>query len=188
MRHVGEENPERERAAQADAEGLLAEGAAALGGDVPTYVVFNPQTGAGLAALAEREAADVIAFGSDYRTANGHVQPGTSASTLLQGGPVAVAVAPAGAHSNGALSIETVGEISEPGDWSARETAQSLAVALDADIAPSVTSAVDLLVVGSQAAALPGRVAISAAAQYVIETSRCPVLVVPRGGRIRFSP
>ena len=87
-----------------------------------------------------------------------------------------------------AYTKPSVGEISEPGDWSARETAQSLAVALDADIAPSVTSAVDLLVVGSQAAALPGRVAISAAAQYVIETSRCPVLVVPRGGRIRFSP
>ena len=33
---------------------------------------------------------------------------------------------------------------------------------------------------------LDGRVAISAAAEYIIENARCPVLVVPRGGRVDF--
>jgi nucleotide-binding universal stress UspA family protein len=188
VRHAAEEDHERERAAQADAEALLAEGAEALGGgDIPRHVVLSAATGAGLAALAESVGADAIVFGSDYRTAPGHVQPGTSAGHLLQGGPVAVAVAPAGVHNDGALAVRTIGEISEPGDWSARETAESLAGALGVEVAPSITSPLDLLVVGSQTAAVPGRVAISAAAQYVIETARCPVLVVPRGGRVLFT-
>lgn len=188
VRHAVQESPDRERAAQADAEALLAEGAAELGGEVPTHVVLSAGTGAGLSALAERTGADVIAFGSDYRTAPGHVQPGTSASQLLNGGPVAVAIAPGGFHAAGAGPVRTVGEISEEGDWSARETAHDLAAALGAEIAPRADYDVDLLVVGSQIAAVPGRAAISAAAQYVIETARCPVLVVPRGGRVRFTP
>ena len=39
---------------------------------------------------------------------------------------------------------------------------------------------------GSQPFAAPGRVAVTAAAQYVVETSRCPVLVLPRGKTVRF--
>jgi nucleotide-binding universal stress UspA family protein len=114
------------------------------------------------------------------------VLPGTSASYLLQGGPVAVAIAPAGMHETPNGNIATLGEVSEPGDWSARETAHALAAALGAEMAPQADYAVDLLVVGSQAGALVGRVVISAAAQYIIENARCPVLVVPRGERVQF--
>src|SRR2546430_7693190 len=96
VRHHHDPDPEREAEAQAEAEALLEEGAKALGADVPWHVVLSRGTGAGLAALAERERADIIAFGSDYRTAAGHVQPGTSAAHLLQGGPVAIAIAQAG--------------------------------------------------------------------------------------------
>jgi nucleotide-binding universal stress UspA family protein len=187
VRHAQDPDPNRERELQAEAEQLLADGAAALDDDVPTHVVLSAGTGTGLAALAEDLDADVIVFGSEYRTAPGHVQPGTSALSLINGGPVAVAVAPAGLRDQPAYKPLVMGEVSESGDLGARETASSLADALGGAMAPRADHAVDLLVLGSQAAAPPGRVAISAAAQYVIETARCPVLVVPRGGRVRFS-
>jgi nucleotide-binding universal stress UspA family protein len=187
VRHATDPDPAREAELRAKAQALLDEGARSLNGAVTrTHAVISGATGAGLMALAERELADVVVFGSDYRTAPGHVQPGTSGSHLLNGGPVAVAIAPAGMHDAPEPKFATIGEISEPGDLGARETAYSLAAALGAEIAPQADHAVDLLVVGSQALAVPGRVAISAAAQYVIETARCPVLVVPRGGRVWF--
>jgi nucleotide-binding universal stress UspA family protein len=188
VRHARETDERAERSAQEDAERLLAEGAAVLGGSVPTHVVLSPATGSGLAALAEDTGADMIVFGSEYRTAPGHVLPGTSAASLLNGGPVAIGIAPAGLRNTNGFHPAVIGEVSEPGDLSARETASSLAGALAAEIAPRADHAVDLLVLGSQGAAAPRRVAISAAAQYVIETARCPVLVVPRGGRVRFAP
>jgi nucleotide-binding universal stress UspA family protein len=187
VRHAVAEDPAQESAAQAEAEALLSQGAAELGGEVKRYVVMSPATGAGLGQLAEQEGADIVVFGSDYRTPAGHVQPGTSATHLMQGGPVAVAVAPAGMRDEPSIQIETVGEVSEPGDWSARETAQSLAAALGAEMAPRADFAVDFLVVGSAPSAVPGRVAITSAAQYILETARCPVLVVPRGGRVQFT-
>jgi nucleotide-binding universal stress UspA family protein len=188
VRHARDQAPDRERELQEVAEQLLAEGAASIDQDVPTYVVMSPATGSGLAALAEDIGADVIVFGSEYRTALGHVQPGTSALSLISGGPIAVAVAPAGLRDQPDFAPRVLGEVSEAGDLSARETASSLADALGGQMAPRADHAVDLLVLGSQAGAPPGRVAVSAAAQYVIETARCPVLVVPRGGRVRFSP
>ena len=81
--------------------------------------------------LAESESADVIVFGSEYRTAPGTVKPGISAHKLLLGGPAAIAVAPAGLRDNPSVSINTVGVIDE-GDAAARQTAESLAAALGA--------------------------------------------------------
>jgi nucleotide-binding universal stress UspA family protein len=188
VRHSRQSDPDAELEAQAEAERMLAEGAETVGGDVPTFIVVSPATGSGLAALAEDVGADMIVFGSEYRTAPGHVQPGTSAQSLLNGGPVAIAVAPAGLRNANGFSPAVLGEVSESGDLSARETASSLAQVLGAEMAPRADHAVDLIVLGSQAAATPGRVAISAATQYVIETARCPVLIVPRGGRVRFTP
>jgi nucleotide-binding universal stress UspA family protein len=187
VRHTREPDPDTEREAQAEAERLLADGAESLPGDVPTYVVMSPATGSGLAHLAEDEGADMIVFGSEYRTAPGHVQPGTSALSLLNGGPVAIGIAPAGMRNTNGFTPSVLGEVSEAGDLGARETASSLAGALGASMAPRADHDVDLIVLGSQAGATPGRVAISAATQYVIETARCPVLIVPRGGRVRFS-
>jgi nucleotide-binding universal stress UspA family protein len=189
VRHAVDPDPRREAELQAEAQALLDEGAALLNGSAPvrTHVVVSGATGAGLMALAEQELADIVVFGSEYRTAPGHILPGTSASHLLNGGPVAVAIAPAGMHEAAEVKFATIGEISEPGDLSARETAYSLAEALGAEIAPQADFSVDLLVVGSQSLAVPGRVAISAAAQYVIENARCPVLVVPRGARVQFA-
>jgi nucleotide-binding universal stress UspA family protein len=187
VRHSHDPDPGREAELQAEAEELLAEGAAVLGNGVATHVVISPATGAGLAALAEDTDASMIVFGSEYRTSPGHVAPGTSAMGLLHGGPVAVAIAPAGLRENEAFTPKILGEVSEAGDLSARETAWSLANALGGEMAPAIDTEIDMLVIGSQAAAAPGRVALSAAAHYVLETARCPVLAVPRGGRVRFS-
>src|SRR4249919_24681 len=114
------------------AEELLARGAESVGApDMPRHVIVNPGTSVGLAELAEREGADVIVFGSEYRTAPGLVKPGISAHKLLLGGPAAIAVAPAGLHTAPAVSINTVGIIDE-GDAAARATATNLASALGA--------------------------------------------------------
>jgi nucleotide-binding universal stress UspA family protein len=169
------------------AEELLARGAASVGTpDVPRHVVVNPATSVGLTELAERESADVIVFGSEYRTAPGTVKPGISAHKLLLGGPSAIAIAPAGLHTNPSISVNTVGVIDE-GDASARETANSLAAALGATVAEHGSGPVDLLVVGSRPEAPQGRVVLSAASDYAVEAASYPVLVTPRGVALDFA-
>jgi nucleotide-binding universal stress UspA family protein len=169
------------------AEELLARGAASVGTpDVPRHVVVNPATSVGLTELAEREDADVIVFGSEYRTAPGTVKPGISAHKLLLGGPSAIAIAPAGLHTNPSISVNTIGVIDE-GDASARETANSLAAALGATVAEHGSGPVDLLVVGSRPEAPEGRVVLSAASDYAVEAASYPVLVTPRGVALDFA-
>ena len=51
-----------------------------------SHVVTDRSTPEGLAALAEREGAEVIVFCSDSHTAKGHVAIGNSAQRLLEGG------------------------------------------------------------------------------------------------------
>lgn len=172
---------------QQQAEELLARGAASVGAqEMPQHVVQNPATSVGLTELAEKEQADVIVFGSEYRTASGLVKPGISAHKLLLGGPSAIAVAPAGFHSSPVVTVATVGVIDE-GDPSARETANSLAGALGAECADYGSAKLDLLVVGSRPEALEGRVVLSARSDYAVEDARYPVLVIPRGVSIDFS-
>ena len=171
---------------QKQAEELLARGAASVGTpEMPQHVVVNPATSVGLTELAEKEQADVIVFGSEYRTAPGLVKPGISAHKLLLGGPSAIAVAPAGLHASPVVSVGTVGVIDE-GDPSARDTANSLARALGAGCADYGSGAVDLLVVGSRPEAPDGRVVLSAKSDYAVEDARYPVLVIPRGVAIDF--
>jgi len=170
---------------QQQAEELLARGAASVGTpEMPQYVVQNPATSVGLTELAEKEKADVIVFGSEYRTAAGLVKPGISAHKLLLGGPSAIAVAPANFHASPVVTVHTVGVIDE-GDAAARATADSLAGALGAECADS--GKIDLLVVGSRPEAPAGRVVLSAKSDYAVEDARYPVLVIPRGVSIDFS-
>lgn len=172
---------------QQQAEELLARGAASVGTpEMPKHVVVNPATSVGLTELAEQEQADVIAFGSDYRTAAGLVKPGISAHKLLLGGPSAIAVAPAGLHANPVVSVNTVGVIDE-GDPSARETAASLARALGAEVVDYGAGSIDLLVVGSRPEAPQGRVVLSAKSDYAVEAANYPVVVIPRGVAIDFA-
>jgi nucleotide-binding universal stress UspA family protein len=170
-----------------EAEELLARGAASVGApDMPRHVVVNAGTSVGLAELAERENADVIVFGSEYRTAPGTVKPGIPAHKLLLGGPAAIAVAPADLHSRPSVSVNTIGLIDES-DEAAGETARSLAAALGASVVEHDGGHVDLLVVGSRPESPAGKVTLSAASDYAVETATQPVLVVPRGTALSFA-
>jgi hypothetical protein len=77
-------------------DALLAHGAQALGPETRTQVLFNPSTASALRTLIVHEGGDILVFGSSYRTAAGHVAPGRAAEELLDRGPAAVALAPAG--------------------------------------------------------------------------------------------
>jgi nucleotide-binding universal stress UspA family protein len=187
VRHTQQPDSAREALEEKEAGELLAGGARELGDEsIPRHVVVHASTGAGLWELAENERADVIVFGSDYRTAGGAVLPGTSAQRMLTGGPVAVAVAPAGAR-NREIEIESIGVLGEEdGDEAASETAKSLADALGATVADR-HEGTDLLVVGSSPASPKGHVNLSARAGYAIETANTPVIAVPRGAPVQFA-
>ncbi len=187
VRHAQEAERGRERLAEHEAKALLETGANVLGQpDIPRHVVLSGSTPEGLRGLALAEHADLIVFGSEYRTAAGHVDPQASARRLLDGGPVALAFAPAGFADRTDYSVRTIAAIGEAGDPCARETAEALASRLGATIAERASSDVDLVVVGSRPGTVTGRVTISAAAEYLIELSSCPVVVVPRGVTVRF--
>jgi nucleotide-binding universal stress UspA family protein len=186
VRHTTEAEPTRERLEEHEAQTLLARGARWLGDlDVERRVVLSASTGAGLRWLAEHEAADVVVFGSDYRTAAGHVAPQRSTQLLLEGGPAAVAIAPGNFRARRDMQIRTIALRSDPDDHAASETAEELAVRFRAAVVRGPRT-VDLLVVGSRAEAPAGRVMVSSRARHAIEDATCPVLVVPRAVPLRF--
>jgi nucleotide-binding universal stress UspA family protein len=181
VRHTNEPDRDRETLAQSEAEELLERGAALFGGsEVARHVVTDRSTPQGLRALAGREGADVIVFCSDSHTAHGHIAVGNSAERLLEGGPVAIAIAPAGLADSDEVAVRRVVAIGDA-DGGARTTAEALAAALGAEVARVVNEEADLLVIDSRPEAAPGRVSLSASAAHLIEIATCPVLVVPRG-------
>jgi nucleotide-binding universal stress UspA family protein len=187
VRHAVEGKRSAERLAERDAQALLDAGAEALGGlGVTTHVVLSASTPNGLRDLALELDAGVIVFGSEYRTSPGHVDPQASARRLLDGGPIAVALAPAGFHALTDYAVGTVGVVAEDGDPCVLETAETVAARHHGTVAPRATGDADLLVVGSKPGTVNGRVRLSAAADYLIELTRCPVLVLPRGVAVAF--
>ena len=154
--------------------------------DVPFHVVDNPSTATGLRELAIARGAQMIVFGSEYRTAPGHVNPQATAKRLLDGGPVALGLAPAGFAERNGYEPGTIAAISEDGDPCALETAESIARGLGTEVASGPSRDAGLLVVGSKASAVTGRVTVSAAAEYLIELATCPVIVLPRGVAVEF--
>jgi len=186
VRHTTELEHTREELEEHEAEALLERGARWLGDlDVDRRVVVSGSTGQGLQWLAEHEEADIVIFGSDYRTAAGHVSPQRSAQTLLEGGTAAVAIAPANYRSDRDPRLSRIGLLAAPGDDAALETARELANRVDGTLTRDERE-VDLLVVGSRSEAPDGRVMVSAQAQNAIENATCPVLVLPRGVTVRF--
>jgi nucleotide-binding universal stress UspA family protein len=187
VRHMHEPEREREDVEKRRADALLEHGAHLIGApDTPRHVVFHASTGEGLLELAESERADVIVFGSDYRTAQGAVVPQASAQRLLHGGSVAVAIAPAGLRTRPHATIGRIRYLGEPGDDAPAITAETLGTALGASITQHNGGPKDLIVIGSRAGAPKGRVELSAAAEYVLETAQSPVLVVASGVPVRF--
>lgn len=186
VRHRTEIERERERLEEHEAQALLERGARTLGDlDVERRVVLSGSTAEGLSWLAEREEAKIIVFGSDYRTAAGHVSPQKSTQTLLDGGRAALAIAPANYRSEHARTFGRLGLLASPDDEAALETAHDLAESLGARVT-SDEPHVDLLVVGSRPEAPHRRVLISGSAQNAIENATSPVLVLPRGVSARF--
>jgi nucleotide-binding universal stress UspA family protein len=154
--------------------------------DVPFHVVDNASTAEGLRRLAVDRGAELIVFGSEYRTARGHVDPQATAKRLLEGGPVALGLAPSGYAESNHKPIRTIRLVSEDGDPCTRETAEALASRLGAEVVDSAGHEPDLVVVGSKPGTVNGRVTVSAAAEYLIELASCPVLVLPRGVAVPF--
>jgi nucleotide-binding universal stress UspA family protein len=190
VRHTHEPDRDRETLAQHEADELLERAAALFGGpdaaSLGRHVVTDRSTPEGLRALAESEGADVIVFCSDSHTAPRHVAVGNSAERLLEGGRTAIAIAPAGfARRDAEASPRRIIAVGDA-DGGARATAEALAGALGASVAPVANEEADLLVIDSRADAHPGRVSLSSSAAHLIETALCPVLVLPRGVRLAF--
>jgi len=182
VRHSQEHDLRREEIAQHDAQRRLEQGSVWLEQpDVSRHVVLDPSTGAGLARLAAEEGAAVVVFGSDYRTSPGRVEPGAAAQQMLQGGSVAVAVAVAGLRTRAGGSIATISfTTAQDGDDAPERTASALAQALGASVSVVGDHTADLIVVGSQASAQPGRIALSGATRGQLDSARTSVLVLPR--------
>jgi nucleotide-binding universal stress UspA family protein len=185
VRHSHEFDPDREEVAQHDAEERLARGAAMLGdAAVARHVVVGASTGAVLAELAERERASLIIFGSDYRTAPGHIEPGTSVQQLLDGGSVAVGVAAAGLRTRTDAAIKLIAvPLAGPTNDVARDTARSIADKLGATVvdSPSPSDPVDLIVIGSQPGAASGHIAVGGDVRSELNNARASALVLPAG-------
>ncbi|HEY5427837.1 MAG TPA: hypothetical protein VIK04_01865, partial [Solirubrobacteraceae bacterium] len=180
VRHTREYDPRREEIGEYDAGRRLEQGAQWLADpDIKRHIVIDPSTSTGLAKLAAAEGAQLILFGSDYRTAPGRVEPGGSAQGLLQGGSVAIGVAAAGLRTNGSESITTISVAGEAGG-AADQTAQSLAVALGAQIVAGGGDA-DLILVDSQSNAPTGTIALGGSTRARLDSARGSVIVLPHG-------
>jgi len=185
VRHFAQSRADHEFLAEHEADALLERGARWLDDpEVQRRVVMSASTAEGLGWLAEQEQADVIVFGSDYRTPRGRVAIGRSAQTLLNGGPAALALAPA-EYAAAEREVATIGILRGCADEAAIETAFSLAGGVGATVTDSQRG-VDLLVVGSRSEARAGRVMITSSAANAIEEATCPVLVVARGVALHF--
>ena len=185
VRHAREFDQRREEVAQHDAEQRLERGAALLGDPgVARHVVVGASTGEALAELAGIQGASLVVFGSDYRTAPNHVEPGTTAQHMLDGGLVAVAIAPAGLRTQQNGSIKSIAvPIAGPHNDVARETARALAERLGGEVVPA-SGRVDLIVVGSQPDAPPGHVVVGGDVRTELDNACSPVLVLPAGSPI----
>ena len=147
-----------------------------------TRLIAHPSTSEGLRQLAAREAAQLIVFGSAYRTPLGRVAPQTSTQRLLDGGTTAIAIAPA---AYDAREIHTIGLLAELDDVAAIDTAHALA----SHYAAVVTDhghGVDLLIVGSRPQARTGTTLLCAQTESAIFEATAPVLVTTRGVALDF--
>jgi hypothetical protein len=178
VRHTAEPQRSREAIAREQAARMLAAGAVLLGAPgAGTHVALNASTPEGLGTLASFLDAQLIVFGSEYRTPIGHVRPQPSALRLLDGGPTAIAVAPAGMRNWNDARLEALREIGYDDGAGAAGTAESLAAALGGSTSPDWQTA-DLFVLGSRAEG--DRIELPAATAQRIEDATLPILAVSK--------
>ncbi|HXD64848.1 MAG TPA: universal stress protein [Solirubrobacteraceae bacterium] len=180
VRHAREYDPRREEIGVYDAERRLELGAQWLGEPgIKRHVVVDPSTSEGLAKLAASEGAQLIVFGSDYRTPPGRVEPGGAAQGLLEGSPVAIGVAAAGLRTRGDARIQTI-SVAGDADGAAHQSAEALAQALGADILNGAGDA-DLILVDSQSYGPEGHIGLGGPTRAQLDSARGSVIVLPRG-------
>ena len=187
VRHYREFDPKREELAQYDAEQRLERGASLIGIPVSKHVVVGAATGEVLGGLAGEQGASIIVFGSDYRTPPGRAEPGTSAQRLIDGGPVAIAVAAAGLRAKPESAIRSIAvPFAGPVNDDARATASSLATAVGAEVVDANSEGIDLIVVGSHDGAPKARVVVAGEVRNELNSARSSVLVLPAETRVEF--
>lgn len=187
VRHSNRAEQSREQLEEHEAEALLDRGSRWLGDlSVQRQIVVNASTSEGLKALAAQQGANIVVFGSDYRTAAGHIAPQATTQRLLDGGPLAIAIAPANYRARASHTIHTIGIVPAGHDHAAIETAHELAERLGATVVDRQVG-VDLLVVASRPEAAEGQVMVSSSALNLIEESTVPVLVVAKGVTLKFA-
>jgi len=165
------------------AQELLDAGVAKLGEvHAETRVAVHASTSDGLRELARREQAQLIVFGSDYRTPAGRIAPQNTTQSLLENGATAIAIAPAGYK---AQEIKTIGLLAGLDDSAAIDTAHGLANQFGATVTDKNYN-VDLLIVGSRPEAAEGQTMISSQSENAIVGTTAPVLVVSRGVPVDF--
>jgi hypothetical protein len=185
VRHSREYDPRREEISEHDAARRLEQGGIWLEAPAITrHVVVDPSTSAGLGRLAADQGAELILFGSDYRTAPGRVEPGGSAQGLLNGGAVAIGVAQAGLRTSADPKIATISVASDEPDGAASQSAQSLAGALGAELIGGYDA--DLILVDSQAGAQQGKIALGGSTRAQLDSARGSVIVLPHGVALTF--
>lgn len=185
VRHSREYDLRREEIAEHDAARRLEQGALWLGDEsLVGHVVVDPSTSAGLGSLAASQGADLIVFGSDYRTPPGRVEPGGSAQGLLDNGSVAIAVAAAGLRTDEGAAIKTVSVAGEPGG-AAATTAASVISSLGGQLLEGRTDA-DLILVDSRPSAPEGKMGLDGSTRAHLESARGSVIVLPRGVALSF--
>jgi nucleotide-binding universal stress UspA family protein len=168
---------------QARIQEMLAHGAATLpDANVETRIVVNGSTSEGLKELARNERAELIVFGSDYRTPAGRIAPQQSTQKLLQGGTAAISIAPAGYQER---EIRTIGLLAGLDDAAAIDTAHAFANHFGATVTDK-NYGVDLLIVGSRPEAAHGQTLLSAQAENALVGTTAPVLVIGRGVAVDF--
>lgn len=187
VRHTREFDPRREEIAQHDAERRLEAGVQWLGDPkVACHVVMAGSTGEGLVQLAQAEEASMIVFGSDYRTPPGRAEPGATASRLLEGGPVPVAVAAAGLRTRRNARIERIGLAEPSANGTIQQAAQRLSEGLGAVLSSPDDGPPDLVIVGSQTGAPDHRITLSGFMRSQLNYMHGSVLVLPNGVSLRL--
>ena len=183
VRHTREFDPKREELAQHDAQRRLNTGLQLLGDDsIPTHVVFSASTEDALAELAAGEGAQLIVFGSDYRTSPGRAEPGNTAQRLLDAGsPVAIAIAAAGFRARMDRPIASIAASTRDIDPDVGATVGTVAPKFGATVTTVDREPADLIIVGSAPGAAPGRIALAGATRSMLNSANGSVIVLAAG-------
>ena len=188
VRHSREYDPRREEIGVHDADRRLEQGALWLGDDaIARHVVVDPSTSSGLASLAASVGADLVLFGSDYRTPPGRVEPGGAAQGLLDGGIGGGRRRGRGAANPQEAVLRTISFASDDARRHRRRHGEGDRPAAAVEMTTGSREA-DLIVVDSRATAPVGTVGLDGITRGWLDSARGSVLVLPHGTTLSPEP